>query len=130
MISKIFAISQLSASNFKSFSRSLKSVHFKNTVTQSSFCSKLLSFLIIHQLTLFWFQLKMIIILNIMKIAQLWSWNKRTLEPFYLTVGQKNFGNKIPKITKICCKFFFFQTILVHRCAALGLSKAFKIVTR
>ena len=51
----------------------LKSVHFKNTVTRSSFCSKLWSFSIIHQLTLFRFQLKMIIILNRMKIAQLWS---------------------------------------------------------
>ena len=35
----------------------LKSVHFKNTVTRSSVLSKLWSFSIIHQLTLFWFQL-------------------------------------------------------------------------
>ena len=36
---------------------SLKSVHFKNTVARSSVLSKLLSFSIIQQLTLFWFQL-------------------------------------------------------------------------
>ena len=35
----------------------LKSVHFKNTVTRSSFHSKLWPFSIIHQLILFWCQL-------------------------------------------------------------------------
>ena len=35
----------------------LKSVHFKNTVARSSVLSKLWSFSIIYQLTLFWFQL-------------------------------------------------------------------------
>ena len=35
----------------------LKSIHFKNKVARSSVLSKLWSFPIIHQLTLFWFQL-------------------------------------------------------------------------
>ena len=37
--------------------KQLKSVHFKNTVARFSVVSKLWSFSIIHQLTLFWFQL-------------------------------------------------------------------------
>ena len=56
----------------------LKSVHFKNTVARSSVLSKLWSFSIIHQLTLFWFQL-MLYWKFLKEPRQLCSKNERTL---------------------------------------------------
>ena len=61
----------------------LKSIHFQNTVAQSSVLPKLWSFSIIHQLNLFWSQLmwmlKMITILKKLRIVQLYSKSELTL---------------------------------------------------
>ena len=67
----------------------VKSVHFKNTVARFSVHSKLWSFSIIHQLTLFWRQLmyywKTIIILSELRMAQLCSACASKLEGIVLT---------------------------------------------
>ena len=66
--SKLYFVSKI-VMTYQEKKMVLKSVHFKNSVTRSSFHSKLWPFSITHQLTLFWFVLKMVIVLSEMRIA-------------------------------------------------------------